>query len=262
MAKQQTVAKRGVKSTALAKPSMNFEGGAGLENVTARDLLVPRLDILQALSPQVLKNKAEYIKGAEVGDICDLGTGELFEMPLHVLPVHFSKVWIEWAPRESGKGLIRIHDSDEILDQTEREDGRFVLENGNYVVETAQFFVLNLSARGRPSYIAMKSTQLKKARKWCTFADTERVARADGSEFKPHFFYRSYKLGTVGETNAKGDFFGWTIDRDVKLEELEKAEAVYSTAKAFQESIAKGQAKADTSQMRDDVSSEASDERM
>ena len=45
------------KSTAIAASSMFEEdAGSGLENVTAEDLTIPRLKILQALSPEVNKN--------------------------------------------------------------------------------------------------------------------------------------------------------------------------------------------------------------
>jgi tetratricopeptide (TPR) repeat protein len=69
---------------------LNF-AGLGLENVTSRDLIIPRLTIIQALSPQVKSNKPEYIAGAKVGDICDVSTGELFDPPLIFLPVHYMK---------------------------------------------------------------------------------------------------------------------------------------------------------------------------
>lgn len=262
----KTVATRS-QSTAVAKKALSFENDqrAGLENVTARDLLIPRLSILQSNSPQVLKARAEFIKGSEPGMICDVGTQELFTEGLHVIPVHFVKQWIEWAPRESKKGLIAIYDNDEIMDKTERDEvtGRAVLPNGNYIAETAQFFVLNLSARGRPSFIPMTSTQLKKARKWLTWADGERVEREDGSEFCPAFYYRSYLLGTVPESNAKGDFYGWTIERDKKLEELPSADNLYAAAKAFHTSISKGEVRGDVSSLREDAEAPHSDnERM
>ena len=38
--------------------------------------------------------------------------------PLVFLPVLFKKIWIEWAPRESGKGLVAIHLKDSCLDET------------------------------------------------------------------------------------------------------------------------------------------------
>jgi hypothetical protein len=83
--------------------------GAGFENVTSEDMLIPRLTVLQGLSPQIQKSKSEYIKGAEVGHIADVGIGEVFPDGIEFLPVYYRKEYLEWAPRESGKGLQGIH---------------------------------------------------------------------------------------------------------------------------------------------------------
>ena len=89
--------------------------GLGLENVSTSDLLIPRITILQSLSPQLQRNKSEYIEGAQSGDLCDVGLGELLPKPLWVLPVYFKKQWLEWAPRASNKGLVAMHDTPAIM---------------------------------------------------------------------------------------------------------------------------------------------------
>lgn len=226
--------------------------GAGMENVGSSDLLVPRLGILQALSPQVKKQKAEYIPGAEEGLIADLGTGELFPDGVWFLPVHYRKDYLEWAPRDSGKGLVAVHSDPAILDRCTRDDrNRPVLPNGNYIAETAQFFGLNLSAGRRMCFIPMTSTQLKKARRWNTLAMGEKLKRADGSEFTAPLFYRTYNLTTAAESNNDGDWSGWVIARGLALPEISQEEhgmdwrSIKAEALAFRESLAKGAARAD-----------------
>jgi hypothetical protein len=192
-----------------------------MESATGKDLLIPRLGVLQALSPQVQKKKAEYIENAEIGDIADLGMGEVFKEGVLFLPVLFRKQWLEWAPRDTGKGLVAIHDDPSIMDLTTRNERNSpVLANGNLISETAQFFGLNLSAGRRRCYVPMTSTQLKKARKWLTMAMDEKLARPDGSEFTPPMFYRTYLLGTAEESNSQGDWIGWTVKRGATLPEL------------------------------------------
>ena len=44
---------------------MVADSGVGLDNVTADDMQIPFLRILQALSPQLIKTNSGYIKGAE-----------------------------------------------------------------------------------------------------------------------------------------------------------------------------------------------------
>jgi hypothetical protein len=148
---------------AIIKPSADlmaeFSGMAssGLENVTANDVIIPRLTILQALSPQVTKSKPEFIKGAEQGNFCDTGTNEIFVDSISVIPCFFARVFLEWAPRSSGKGLVKNHGIDaSILDKCTPDDkGRQTLPNGNLIAETATYYVLNMSAGGRRSFIPM-----------------------------------------------------------------------------------------------------------
>jgi len=224
--------------------------GAGMENVTSNDLLVPRLVILQALSPQVNKRKSEYIDGAEVGMIADVGTGEVYPDGVWFLPVFYRKDYLEWAPRDSGKGLVNIHTDPAILDQTTRnERNQPVLPNGNYIAETAQFFGLNLSAGARMCYVPMTSTQLKKARRWNTLAMGEKLKRADGTEFTAPFFYRTYTLQTSEESNSEGDWFGWKIERSLALPEITDEghgmnwHQLKDDAVQFRESLSKGEAR-------------------
>jgi hypothetical protein len=87
--------------------AQDFEAhaAAGMEDVSSKDVIIPRLTLLQTLSPQLNKKKGEYIEGADIGMICDLGTGDLFPDDLLFLPVHYRKDFLEWAPRS--KSIIR-----------------------------------------------------------------------------------------------------------------------------------------------------------
>ena len=248
MAKEKSTAvAETVPSGALTQSWGVFDkfAGDGLENVTSKDLIVPRLTILQGLSPQIQPKKTEYIKGAKVGDICDVGMNEVFEQPLMFLPVLFVKQYLEWASRQSGKGLVHVHDDKEILDQCERNDfGQFVLPNGNYIAETAQFFGLNLSADNRRSFLPMTSTQLKKSRSWLSIATAEKVKRSDGTLFTPPLYYRTYAISTVEESNSKGDWIGYKIERGPTIEEYAGPDdwtEVVKEAQEFKSSLQRGE---------------------
>lgn len=222
--------------------------GKGLENVTAKDILIPRLTILQSLSPQVIKSKPEFMPDAKVGDLCDVGLQELIDWPLHFVPVYFIVQYLEWLPGR--KGLAGIHASPDILAKTTINDRKQnVLGNGNIIQETAQFYGLNLNVQMRKCFIAFSSTQLKKGRRWNTLATSEKVTRRDGSEFTPPLFYRSYKLTPVPEQNEQGAWEGWKIERDVKIEELDDASNVFQAALALYDSIIAGRSKADLDSM-------------
>lgn len=228
-------------------------GSTGFENVTSSDLLIPRLTILQSNSPQVTRGQPEYNPELKPGEIYDVGLGESFGETLLVVPVHYFKQWLEWAPRNSGKGLVEVHQTGEILAKTEKnEKNKDVLPNGNYVAETAQFYVLNMNARGRKSFIAMTSTQLKKARAWLTKAQDIRLPRQDGTEFQAPLFYRSYILTTVPESNAEGNWIGWKIDMGPKLTELDNWKSTKQIIDEFRKSIDEGSVRGDVSSMENE----------
>ena len=250
---KNAVAKK--SSTAVADGAAFSEfAGAGLENVEASDLLIPRLAILQALSPQCNPNKPEHIEGATPGQICDVGLGELLTSPALFLPVHFSKVWIEWAPRNTGKGLVAIHPDNSVLADCKPDDkGKPIVQvgdrKGNYVAETAQFFGFNLSSNSQMCFIPMTSSQLKNSRKLNTLASSEKAVDSNGNEFTPPLFYRTYELSVAAESNNDGDWFGWKVDRGPLLQELDGWEAMLERAVKFRDQIKSGEATADVGSM-------------
>ena len=260
MAKKE-VAKR--DETAVA--DFNFEGmGTGLENVTAADIIIPRITILQGLSPQLVKTKPEYDKDAKVGDIYDVGLQENFGESIVFLPVHFMKQWLEWAPRNSGKGLCGIHNTPTILDECEaNEKGKPVLPSGNYIAETAQFFGFNLSANGRRSFLPMASTQLKKARRLLTLATNMKLTNSAGHEYTPPLFYRTYVLGTVGESNAEGDWIGWTVDVGAPIDKTDLWEGdgqkIMTDIKEFRQQLTSGSIAGDVATMEMEAASSSND---
>lgn len=259
----------GKKSTEVAPPQTGVltapaddffleQAGAGLDNVTAADMLVPRLAILQSLSPQLKSRDAAYIEGAQVGQICDVGTGIVFPGKIMFLPVYYRKDYLEWAPRSSGGGLVKIHSDAAILDQTTRNDkNQPVLSNGNLIAETAQFYGFNLSNNRQMCFLPMASTQLKKARKWVTMAAGEKLRRRDGSEYTAPLFYRTYELGVADEHNAQGDWKGWTIERGPALPEMDFDGTPWQTiaqqAADFRLAIMAGEARGDVSDMNSDI---------
>lgn len=253
MAKNE-VAKAETTALALGTDADAFGAfaGEGLENVTANDILIPRIGIAQALSPQMNKKKPEYIEGCEIGDIIDVGTSERFADGIVFIPVLYRKEYLEWAPRESGEGLQAIHEDPSVLDLCTPNDRKQpVLPNGNIIVETAQFYGLNVTAGRRPSFIPMASTMLKIARRWNTLATGEKIQRADGSEFTAPLFYRSYKLTTAEESNNKGEWSVFKIERGQTLPELctefgWDLNEMIAACKKLKDDINAGKAKADT----------------
>lgn len=257
--KSNEVAER--KGTELANPSALFSqrAGAGLENVDmAKDLLIPRLTIIQGLSPQLSKTHEKYDPKAVAGNIYDVGLRLDQGESLPFLPVHFVKQWLEWAPRNSGKGLVAVHTDKEILKKCtpDKDKKNKLILNGtdNYIVETMQFFGINLKEgmNYQKCFLPMSSTQLKKGRLLLTLANAEVVKRDDGTEFTPPIYYRIYNIGTAPESNNEGDWIGWKVERGDKLQDHPDFEKLFQAAAQFSDSIAKGEAKADISDLNEE----------
>ena len=231
------------KTESLPADAFAGAGGSGYENVGASDLLIPRLTILQGLSPQVSQGRPEFDPKAKVGMIYDVGLQQGFEGAVEFLPAHYNKVWLEWAPRQSGKGLVKTHDSADILNETRPDaDNRATLPNGNYIVETAQLYGLNISADWRKSFIPMASTQLKKVRRLLTLAMSEKLPGTN--EIAP-LYYRTYTLTTVPEGNARGNWMGWKVERGKALPDFEGWREILEDVKTFREMVKSGEAHGD-----------------
>jgi hypothetical protein len=84
----------------------------------------------------------------------------------------------------------------------------------------------------------MKSTQLKKSRKWNSMMMSVKLDGANG-KFTPPMFSQVYRLTVVTESNDRGKWHGWEIERVGSIEDP----GLYSAAKAFAESINAGQVK-------------------
>lgn len=235
--------------------SMEDMGGAGFENVNeTRDILIPRVTILQALSPQMQKSKPEYLPNARPGDICDTATGEIFAQPLRAVVVDYVVSYLEWAPRNSSKGLVAIYQDGSALPVTRPDErGRQVTEQGNLLVESRQFFCLLPDNGNRRVFIPMSSTQAKKAKRWITTMRAERrIHSKTGQEYNPPLFYRSHLLSSFNESNAEGSWEGWRIEPSVEVEKLPTSKATMKAIAEFYTVLKSGQVKA-AAQEHDEV---------
>lgn len=191
----------------FAPEEMEELGGAGLDNVTSKNVLLPRLTILQALSPQVNKKKAEYIAGAEVGDWCDVAVGEIFKESIDIIPCHFSTQYIQWKKNRGGIVANLGMDASCLNGTTQNEKRQNILPNGDSIVETATWFcLLRVGSEWRRVFLPFSSTGLKTSRKWLTLIKAEKLFGKNGY-FSAPLFYRPWRLKIVADSNDQGDWF-------------------------------------------------------
>jgi len=220
--------------------------GAGFSEVTAEDLSIPFLRILAQLSPQVNKRDGAYVQGAEAGMLFNTVLNEVYdgEQGIQVIPCHYNRRFVEWTPRDSGGGYVQSYETtDPIVGTTTRNDiGQDVLPNGNYLANTAQFFVLFLHPElgAQRALITMTSTQLKKARKWMTQAQSLTAKGKNGMYTLP-LMSQVYTLTTVQEQNDKGTWFGWEVSRTRSLDPSQDEDAyLFEQGVDFAKSIKAG----------------------
>ena len=225
----------------LAGDSKEASGFGNLD--LSRDVMIPYINILQTTSPQLNPSKAEYVESAKVGQFYNTVSQEV-STSLNVIPVLYQLRYVEWKPRESGGGLVEMHDADSgILGQTTRSKMTFkdTLPNGNYIATTAYHYVMVQGTDGNWSQavISMTSTQLKKSRRWNSLMLTQKVEGPSGS-FTPPTYAIVYKLSTVSESNDRGSWFGYQVE---KVQMVDDA-SVYNEAKLFSTAASRGDVEA------------------
>ena len=256
MAKAQSaVAEVKPTNTAVALVgSFEEDAAAGFEGMNQEDFALPFLRLLTTTSPEIGE-----VDGAMPGMIMNSVTGELFDgkKGILVVPTVYTRQYIEWAPRGTGSGApIAIYPStSDILSKTHREpgDNRDYLDNGNYIENTANHYVMVIDESGVPSpaLIVMKSTQLKKSRKWNSMMMSVKLQGQHGL-YTPPMYSQIYRLTTQQESNDKGKWYGWEIERVGSVEDPD----VYRAAKEFAQSINAGEVKVkhhDESEARDNI---------
>lgn len=232
----------------------------GLEQVTTADLIIPRITILQPLSPQLVKSKAEYIKEAQQADFCDTGVGQIFREQLDFVICKFARIYLEWSIDRQG-GLVANYGTDaSCLEDCERDENqRMVKPNGEtYIAETMTFYILNLMANWRRSFIACASTQLKPARQLVTKLQHEEIELPSGEVISPApCFYRAWTATTVERSNNKGTWHSWQFSPGETIDDIDPTGKLFTAAREFNEMASKGLVQGDLGSMAEETSQEA-----
>ena len=216
------------------------DAGIGLGQLGQEDVALPFLKVLSRQDPIL-----DDLDDAKAGDIYNTVTGQVWKGKegISVVPCVYQRRYIEWAPRGTGTGApINIFTPDDQRPKTERssEDNReYVVDGqGSYIEETHQHFIVIVGDDGsmETALIAMKSTQLKKSRKWNSMVQSRTMQGKNGM-FTPPRFSHVYALKTVSEENSKGSWHGWEISLNGPVEDAN----IYQSAKAFATSILAGE---------------------
>lgn len=234
MSKTTQVAKKDESSVIISTemPSWlaNQQGPArGMEEVTANDVIIPRIELVQSLSPARDKTSAAYIQGAEEGSLFNNVTRDLYGSEVHVIPVVYKKQWLVWKDRKQGGGTQGFRGAfNSELEAKAKIRELEATEQGLETSETAQHFCLVLKADGsmEEAVISMAKSKLKVSKRWNSLM---RIAGGDS-------FSRVYKVSGIVEANAKGEKY-----HNLAIAQVGFApEAAYRKAEALYNQIGSG----------------------
>lgn len=216
----------------MERPTWMTGAGRGNEGVTTDDMTLPRLSIIQDLSPQHKKGKPEYIEGAETKMIFNTATNELYGERVFVVPVMFRKEWIVWKDINKGGGFKGAYPT-----QAEAMAAMSELDDASdcEVVDTAQHFCLVIPASApvaeyekhmQQAVVSMSKSQMKVSRQWNTLIQT-----TGGDRWE-----RLYELSVVDDQNAAGnEYYNWKVKQMGYV-----TEEVFIVAEKLYESIRSG----------------------
>lgn len=238
----RSVAKK--EQTAMAfsddKPDFISDSARGSEEVHLEDVVLPRIDILQALSPQIKRNDPKYIEGAEQGKIFNTVTEKIYGDEVTIIPVFFRKEYLLWKKRSEGGGFRGAFPSEEAAQyaQSQEEDAK-ALE----IIDTAQHYVLVVGEAIEQAVVSMSRSKMRVSRQMNSM-----IRMAGGDRFS-----RAYKLKAIEDSSDKGDY--WNL-KPVQLGYV--TEDLYRAAEEMYEAVKAGTRSVDYSDVAEEE--ESSDE--
>lgn len=280
MADSKAVATKQTSAVAAFDDDMMKEaealGGAG-RTTAMEDNVVPRLNLLQDMSPEAKKRDPEYVEGAEPGMILNTATRQL-STQLEVQPWATDRCINQWTPRDAGGGFRGRHplvgtveDSMKAAGGTSKPDPQdpnktvWGLPNGDQLIDTRYVYVNVIEREGGvpgegaivksvPAVISFSSTGHTVAKQWSTLRNNSVLP--NGNEHP--IWFRSYLMKTKPAKNNKGEFFvfdfldlgdkGWITDK-----------RVHNQAKALFESFSAGNIRSSDEVDTGDKKAEAAD---
>lgn len=226
MAKNQVAVKEEFELVTNEIPDFMKQGNRGAENVGTDDMIIPRIELIQALSPVRKKSDPAYIEGAEEGMLYNNVTRTLYGTEVIVVPVYYTKQFLVWKDRKAGgggsNGFRGAFASKELADRAIAELAEEALE----VSDTAQHFVLVRNGDDwQEAVISMAKSKVKVSKRWNSLM---RLSNTDS-------FSRAYKLSATTETNARNEsYFNFNVAAlgFVNKELYERAEKLYETIRS------------------------------
>lgn len=215
------------ENAVMQRPDYMKDAGRGNEEVNSNDITLPRLQIIQDLSPQHKQNKEEYIEGAKVGQMFNTVTKELYDA-IYFCPVKLVKEFVLWKDRKAGGGFGGAF-------PTELEAAKARMEQDNpdqwEVVDTDVHYGIKVSGTPSDPHMEEIVISLSKGTKKASRNLNTLVKLAGGDRFS-----RLYKVVSVDDLSKNGEDY-----KNYKFAPMGFApELVYKRAEEVYEAIEAG----------------------
>jgi hypothetical protein len=232
--------------------------GAGTSDLTAADLSIPFLAILQKGSDQVDENGPQKIEGAKPGMFFNTVTKTIADgkKGIRFLAVDHRHEFIEWIPRDQGGGFVGRYAINDpyILAAKKRkvaaentDFGSLTTEDGNDLKETFTVTGLILGESDEdipePVMISFASTQIRGYRDWMTSAFVK--INVDGHAVPLPLYAHVFRLRSEFQENKLGSWMGWQIRFDTETGgaeqcRIDKTNPLYKQAKELRAAVLAG----------------------
>lgn len=221
----------------------------GSEGVAAEDMSLPRLEIIQDLSPQRKKSEPQYIEGAEEGMAFNTASNELYGTEVTIIPVFFRKEFLLWKDRKAGGGFGGAFNT---LEDAEEERDRKEDPDKWQVNDTQQHFCLLVHPDCTPDnphveevVLSLSRSKMKAGRKLNTLVQQAGVDR----------WGRAYKFGVVQDSNENGTYYNWSVKQCGFTPKFlaDLAERVYEAVKSGLKDVSRDHSHPDGSEIEPEM---------
>lgn len=207
-------------------PAWLTKGDArGNEQVDSNDIILPRVGIIQAISPQLKKTDPKYIQGAEQGRLYNTLTNELYgDEGILFVPVIFQKEWIAFKDREKGGGFKGAWPfAEEVRARTEIEQMEDAADIELMESHSHIGFIVKPDGSLEQAIIACTKSAIKFSRKLNSLVTMSGVDR----------FAKAYTVHTSEVSSAKGDYYTYDAKPAgfVNQETYKEGETLYTFLK-------------------------------
>jgi len=206
--------------TAINTPAVAGAVGRGFSsNLSAKDFLIPRIELTHPLTPCVIAGQAK------AGTFINSVTKELITIT-NVIPVRFEKNFIRWFPREHGGGIMYRTLNAE--DPRVKDDIKWANNEKPLCTEYINVLCLLESDLDMPIVAPFSRTSYQAGRKFYTLAI---------QQFGQDVWISKYKLTPALKTNKFSTFYVFEVNKigPSTEEERAKAEQMYQTFTRFEE---------------------------